>query len=94
MFLKLYSYFSVLFQLGNLIILKFTRGFYPKGGGEVDLTVEPVKHLSCVTLDQPQTIKCVNGVSFVAGTIPIRVKDDKWEINVSIPFFYFFSAGR
>ncbi|XP_045031094.1 RNA 3'-terminal phosphate cyclase isoform X1 [Daphnia magna] len=52
------------------------RGFYPKGCGEVDLTVEPVKRLSCVTLDQPQTLKCVNGVSFVAGTIPIRVANE------------------
>ncbi|XP_046637601.1 RNA 3'-terminal phosphate cyclase-like [Daphnia pulicaria] len=52
------------------------RGFYPKGGGEVDLTVEPVKQLSCVTLDQPQTIKCVHGISFVAGTIPIRVANE------------------
>ena len=89
----LYDFCSLLFCL-NGIVLKFTRGFYPKGGGEVDLTVEPIKQLSCVTLDKAQTIQCVNGVSFVAGTIPIRVKDDKWEIHISIPFFHFFSAGR
>jgi hypothetical protein len=78
----------------QFVFLKFTRGFYPKGGGEVDLTVEPVKQLACVTLDQPQTIKCVHGISFVAGTIPIRVKDDKWKFSVSIPFFHVFSTGR
>ncbi len=53
------------------------RGFYPKGGGEVDLKVEPIKKLSHIVLDQPQTIKCVQGVAFVAGTIPIRVMGEK-----------------
>ena len=49
------------------------RGFYPKGGGEIELTVAPIKSLTCAVLDQPQRLKSVRGVSFVSGTIPIRV---------------------
>ncbi len=49
------------------------RGFYPKGGGEIELSVAPVKNLTCALLDQPQTLKNIKGVCFVSGTIPIRV---------------------
>ncbi|KZS05841.1 RNA 3'-terminal phosphate cyclase-like protein [Daphnia magna] len=42
----------------------------------ISFSCKLIKRLSCVTLDQPQTLKCVNGVSFVAGTIPIRVANE------------------
>lgn len=51
----------------------FHRGFFPKGGGEVHLTVDPIRKISPVVIDQPQTLKSVRGVSFVSGTIPMRV---------------------
>ena len=37
------------------------------------LSLDPVKKLTSVVLDQPQELKRVSGVSFVAGSIPIRV---------------------
>nr|CAG4638443.1 EOG090X05X4 [Cyclestheria hislopi] len=49
------------------------RGFYPKGGGEVQLFVTPVPKLKAVLLDAKQKITAITGFSFVAGTIPIRV---------------------
>lgn len=55
------------------LIFNFCRGFYPKGGGEVVLSLDPVKKLTSVVLDQPQELKRVSGVAFVAGSIPIRV---------------------
>nr|CAG4648650.1 EOG090X05X4 [Polyphemus pediculus] len=49
------------------------RGLNPKGGGEVHLTVSPVERMTGAVLDSPQQLKRVDGVSFVAGTVPLRV---------------------
>lgn len=49
------------------------RGFYPKGGGEVYLSASPLRILTSVVLDKPQSIKQIEGVSFVSGTIPTHV---------------------
>lgn len=38
------------------------------------MSVEPVKKLKGVFLDQPLRLKRIRGVSFVAGTIPLRVR--------------------
>merc|ERR1712071_59702 len=49
------------------------RGFFPKGGGEVHLSASPVRTLTPAVADKPQTVKQIEGVAFVSGTIPIHV---------------------
>ncbi|XP_069125935.1 RNA 3'-terminal phosphate cyclase-like isoform X1 [Argopecten irradians] len=49
------------------------RGYFPKGGGEVQITSYPVKCLSPVTfMDVGQVVR-IYGRSFVAGALPIKV---------------------
>ena len=49
------------------------RGFFPKGGGKVQLSVDPVKKLNGLVLEKPQFLKQINGVSFIAGTTQLKV---------------------
>ena len=56
-----------------MIYLKLFRGFYPKGGGQVNFSVEPVESLRGAFLDKPQKLKRVSGGAFVAGTISLEV---------------------
>ncbi|KAI8419736.1 hypothetical protein MSG28_008418 [Choristoneura fumiferana] len=49
------------------------RGYFPKGGGQVTVDVEPVKKLSGVTLTDPGSIVRIQGSSFVAGVLPINM---------------------
>jgi len=51
----------------------FSRGYYPKGGGEVRITVNPVNQLTAVDLSEFGQIKRFFGRAFVAGTLSKRV---------------------
>ena len=50
------------------------RGFFPKGGGEVVLTTEPLTApLRPIRLEDKGTVKAVRTLVYVAGTIPAGV---------------------
>ncbi|XP_044264550.1 RNA 3'-terminal phosphate cyclase [Tribolium madens] len=49
------------------------RGYFPKGGGEVIINVDPVAKLDSVNLTERGKITSIYGWSFVAGTLPIKM---------------------
>ena len=49
------------------------RGYYPRGGGEVRITVNPVDQLVAADLTDFGQIKRFFGRAFVSGTLPKRV---------------------
>ncbi|XP_035863618.1 RNA 3'-terminal phosphate cyclase [Sander lucioperca] len=49
------------------------RGYYPKGGGEVMVTVNPVKELQPVVMTERGNITKIYGRAFVAGVLPYKV---------------------
>ena len=51
----------------------FSRGYYPKGGGEVRITVEPISQLKAVTMVDSGSVIKLMGQAFVAGVLPIKV---------------------
>ena len=57
------------------------RGYYPKGGGEVHVRVEPAKELTPVTLMEPGKVKRIYGRAFVAGVLPVSVSADRFKEN-------------
>lgn len=60
----------------SLLIFSFNfRGFFPKGGGEVNIKVTPSAGLRGVTLMDQGTVTRVYGISFVAGVIPKKVQN-------------------
>ena len=59
-----------------LLLLVFffcTRGYYPKGGGEIHVTVNPVKQLKPLQLLQRGTLSKITGRAYVAGVLPFKV---------------------
>lgn len=50
-----------------------TRGYYPKGGGEIHVTVNPVKQLKPLQLLQRGTLSKITGRAYVAGVLPFKV---------------------
>lgn len=58
--------------------LRFTlevvrRGYYPRGGGEVRVIVDPVEHVRPITMVEPGEVVSITVRSFVAGSIPFHV---------------------
>ncbi|XP_054931569.1 uncharacterized protein Rtca isoform X4 [Dermacentor andersoni] len=49
------------------------RGYYPKGGGLVEVCTQPAGSLKPVVLTEPGYVARVTGRSFVAGVLPIKV---------------------
>ncbi|XP_054717434.1 RNA 3'-terminal phosphate cyclase-like [Uloborus diversus] len=50
------------------------RGYFPKGGGVVEITVYPVEdYLKSVELLNPGEITDITGISFVAGVLPLKL---------------------
>ncbi|CAN7998708.1 unnamed protein product, partial [Ixodes hexagonus] len=49
------------------------RGYFPKGGGVIEVHVEPVAALKPVELVEPGKVVKVTGRSFVAGVLPPKV---------------------
>lgn len=61
-------------QLCVTVFVLVVRGYYPKGGGEVVVTVNPVKELQPVLMTERGTITKIYGRAFVAGVLPFKVK--------------------
>uniref|UniRef100_A0A673IWD3 RNA 3'-terminal phosphate cyclase n=1 Tax=Sinocyclocheilus rhinocerous TaxID=307959 RepID=A0A673IWD3_9TELE len=53
-----------------------SEGYYPKGGGEVVLKVNPVKELSPINLTERGNITKIYGRAFVAGVLPFKLAKD------------------
>ncbi|XP_052743872.1 RNA 3'-terminal phosphate cyclase isoform X2 [Bicyclus anynana] len=49
------------------------RGYFPKGGGQVLIEVNPIRSLNCVNLTERGDVQEISGTSFVAGTLPIKL---------------------
>lgn len=49
------------------------RGYYPKGGGEVVVKVNPVKELRPINMTERGNITKIYGRAFVAGVLPFKV---------------------
>lgn len=49
------------------------RGYFPKGGGQIEVHVEPVTALKPVELVEPGRVVKVTGRSFVAGMLPPKL---------------------
>ena len=78
------DYFSHVFlktisKMGANIELKIIkRGFYPKGGGDIEVNIEPVKELKKLDLSQKKETKNINGTAFISDLpehILKRMKD-------------------
>ena len=65
---------SVKRWMNDGLLHRSSSGYYPRGGGEVRITVNPVDHLSAVDLTDFGEIKRFFGRAFVAGTLPKRVR--------------------
>ncbi|XP_054459017.1 RNA 3'-terminal phosphate cyclase [Anoplopoma fimbria] len=52
------------------------RGYYPKGGGEVMVTVNPVKELQPIVMTERGNITKIYGRAFVAGVLPYKLAKD------------------
>jgi len=51
------------------------KGFFPKGGGEVNLFVNPVRHINPIDMMDPGKVTSVTGWCFVAGSLPMKVAE-------------------
>lgn len=74
------------------------RGFYPKGGGEVMVTVNPVKELTPVTMTERGNITKIYGRAYVAGVLPFKVKFTLtllilWFLLGRLLFLFFLCTG-
>lgn len=58
---------------GNFDLSIVRRGFFPAGGGIVDVTIHPVEQLSPVTLVDFGEIKRIWGEAYVAGVLPEKM---------------------
>ncbi|VDO99544.1 unnamed protein product [Soboliphyme baturini] len=50
------------------------RGYYPRGGGEVQMTTNPVKSLHGVEMLDRGNISHIAGFAWCAGTLPVKFK--------------------
>lgn len=50
------------------------EGFYPKGGAEAEVVVNPVKELNSLQLTNPGKVKSIRGIS-VVGSLPKHIAD-------------------
>jgi RNA 3'-terminal phosphate cyclase (ATP) len=51
------------------------KGFFPRGGGEVNFFLKPVKQLQPITMTSPGVVQSIIGWSFTAGNLPQRVAE-------------------
>ncbi|XP_029943106.1 RNA 3'-terminal phosphate cyclase [Salarias fasciatus] len=49
------------------------RGFYPKGGGVVSVSVQPIRQLQPVVMETRGGVARITGTAFVAGVLPIKL---------------------
>lgn len=60
------------------------RGYFPKGGGVIKVTVTPVKSLKAVEMLQQGNINCIYGWSFVAGNLPMHIAQNSADSAVRV----------
>ena len=90
-------------KMGANIELKIIkRGFYPKGGGEIEINIEPVKELKRLDLSQKKETKNINGTAFISNLpehILKRMKDSAlkklldYNVKIKEETTHSFSAG-
>jgi len=51
------------------------KGFYPRGGGEVNLFINPIHKLNPIHLVDPGKVVSITGWCFCAGSLPIKVAE-------------------
>lgn len=51
------------------------RGYYPKGGGEVEVRIPPVTNLNAINMTLFGTVTRVWGRAYVSGTLPIHMSN-------------------
>ena len=56
-----------------VVVFFCTRGYYPKGGGEIHVTVNPIKQLKPLQLLQRGLLSKITGRAYVAGVLPFKV---------------------
>ncbi|XP_065207008.1 RNA 3'-terminal phosphate cyclase [Planococcus citri] len=56
------------------------RGYYPKGGGEVEVRIPPVTNLNSINMTLFGTVKRVWGRAYVAGTLPLHLSEKMAEV--------------
>ena len=66
----MYSLFGCIANTGL-----YCRGFYPVGGGQVRVTVNPVQSLSAISLLDRGEITRISGISYSSGHVPLEVGD-------------------
>ena len=62
---------------GQADLLSHRRGYYPRGGGEVELSIQPTTSWSPVQLSEPGAVERVRGIAHVSNLpedIPKRMK--------------------
>ena len=62
---------------GHANVLLVRRGYYPRGGGIVEVTIEPNPQWSSFALDDPGTLRSIRGIAHVShltADIPKRMK--------------------
>ncbi len=63
---------------GEADLLSHRRGYYPRGGGEVEISVQPTSVWSSITLSDPGAVERVRGIAHVSNLsedIPRRMKE-------------------
>lgn len=60
------------------------RGYFPKGGGVIKVTVNPVKSLKNIQLTDQGRLKSLYGWSFVAGTLPMHIAQNSADAAVRV----------
>lgn len=70
-----YVFLSLLERLGVNVSLDIERwGFYPKGGGLIKASVEPIGPIRPISIEQRGKIKTLTGISAV-GNLPINIAE-------------------
>lgn len=52
------------------------RGFYPKGNGQVQVGVQPLRELAPIVLRERGDVTSVRGFAYVAGVLPMKLADE------------------
>ncbi len=96
-------FLKILSKMGANIEFKIMkRGFYPKGGGEIEVNIEPVKELKPLNLSQKKGTKKINGTAFISNLpehIIKRMKDTAlkklldYDVKIKDEIAHSFSPG-
>ncbi|MDI6916362.1 MAG: RNA 3'-terminal phosphate cyclase [Thermoplasmatales archaeon] len=96
-------FLEILSKMGVKTELKIIkRGCYPKGGGEINVNIEPVKELKGLDLSQTKETKNIKGTVFISNLpehILKRMKDSAlkkllgYDVNIKDEIAHSFSPG-